>query len=284
MEPEIVIQLVNFYKGKLTQKTVLDALNVSRTTYNRWVKNIPKKKEDSNLIKLIKTLCHQNKFRYGYRKITYLVNKEMKANKNTVQRIMQKYDLNCKVRLKRRKSTGQPLKIVENIINVDFNATRPLEKLSTDITYLPFGKSMLYLSSIMDLYNREIIAYTISDKQDLECVLDTLNQLPNISEHCILHSDQGAVYTAHSYQMNVKEKGITMSMSRPGKPSDNAPIETFHGYLKHETFYLEPQLKSSNEIVSQTVIQYIKYYNEDRIQEKLGYRSPKEFRELQTSS
>jgi putative transposase len=61
----------------------------------------------------------------------------------------------------------------------------------------------------------------------------------------ILHSDQGAVYTSYSYQMKVKEKGITTSMSRPGKPSDNAPIECFHGYLKHETFHLEPQLKVS---------------------------------------
>lgn len=104
---------------------------------------------------------------------------------------------------------------------------------------MPFGKSILYLSSIIDLYNREIIAYTISDKQDLECVLDTLNQLPNLNESCILNSGQGSVYTAHSYQKKVKEKGITMSMSRPGKPSDNAPIETFHGYLKHETFHLD---------------------------------------------
>ena len=197
---------------------------------------------------------------------------------------MQKYGLNCKVRPKRRKSTGQPYKIVENIMNVDFNATRPLEKLSTDITYLPFGKSMLYLSSIMDLYNREIIAYTISDKQDLECVLNTLNQINDVNEGCILHSDQGSVYTSHSYQMKVKEKGITMSMSRPGKPSDNAPIETFHGYLKHETFHLEPQLQSSNDIVAQTVIQYIKYYNEDRIQEKLEYKSPIQYRKSHTSS
>ncbi len=225
--------------------------------------------EDSDLVKLVKKICKENKYRYGYRKITYLVNKIMKANKNTIQRIMQKHDLNCKVRPKRRSSTGLPLKIAENLINVDFKAMRPLEKLVTDITYLPFGKSMLYLSIIMDLYNREIIAYTIGDKQNLECVLDTLNKLPNMSEHCILHSDQGAVYTSHSYQMKVKEKSIVMSMSRPGKPSDNAPIETFHGYLKHETFHLEPQLKSSNEIVSQTVIQYIKYNNEDRIQEKL---------------
>ncbi len=76
---------------------------------------------------------------------------------------------------------------------------------------------------------------------------------------------------------------IMMSMSRLGKPSDNAPIEFFHGYLKHETFHLEPQLKSSNEIVSQIVIQYIKYYNEDRIQEKLGYKSPIEYRNSYTN-
>lgn len=111
---------------------------------------MPKDKNDSDLIKLIKSLFHQHKFRYGYRKISYLVNKEMIFNKNTVKRIMQKYDLNCKIRPKRRKSTGQPLKIVENIINVDFNATDPLKKLSSDITYLTFGKSML-ISRIMDL-------------------------------------------------------------------------------------------------------------------------------------
>lgn len=189
MKPEVILKLVDFYKGKITQKKVLETLNVSRTTYNRWKKEIPVNREDSKLVKLVKTLCEENKYRYGYRKITYLVNKEIKANKNTVQKMMQKNNLNCRVRPKRSRSTGQPFKVVENIINVDFNADRPLQKLSTDITYLPFGKSMLYLSSIMDLYNREIIVYTINDKQNLECVLDTLNQLPNLNEICILHRD-----------------------------------------------------------------------------------------------
>lgn len=283
MEPEIILELVDIYKGKLTQKTVLKALNISRTTFNRWKKELPKEKENIELVELIKDVCKKHKYRYGYRKISYLVNKQYPVNKNTVQRIMRKYDLNCKVRPKRRRSTGQPLTIVENILDADFSTNRPLEKLSTDITYLPFGKSMLYLSSVMDLFNGEIIAYTISDKQDLNCVLDTLSQLPDLVDTCILHSDQGAVYTSQLFQKRVKEKGITMSMSRPGKPSDNAPIECFHGYLKHETFHLEPQLKSSNEIVSQTVIQYIKYYNEDRIQEKLGYKSPLEYRNSYTS-
>ena len=69
-------------------------------------------------------------------------------------------------------------------------------------------------------------------KQDTEFVLDTLNQLPALPEGCILHSDQGSVYTSYAYQKAVKEKGITMSMSRKGTPADNAPIETFHSSAK----------------------------------------------------
>ena len=77
---------------------------------------------------------------------------------------------------------------------------------------------MLYLSSIMDLYNGEIIAYTIGTTQDTIFVLDTLNQVEGISSEAILHSDQGSVYTSYEYQKQVKEKGITMSMSRKGRP------------------------------------------------------------------
>ncbi|MDE8094778.1 IS3 family transposase, partial [Erysipelothrix rhusiopathiae] len=70
----------------------------------------------------------------------------------------------------------------------DFKSLRPLEKLVTDITYIPYGPKMLYLSTIMDLYNGEIIASTLSDRQNLECVVDTLNQLSYIVQPCILHS------------------------------------------------------------------------------------------------
>ncbi len=89
----------------------------------------------------------------------------------------------------------------------------------------------------MDLHNGEIIAYTLGSKQDLPFVIDTLNQLPDLSEDCILHSDQGSVYTSRTYQTLVNKKGITMSMSRKKNPSDNAPIESFHSILKTETFY-----------------------------------------------
>lgn len=80
-----------------------------------------------------------------------------------------------------------------------------MEVLTTDITYLPFGNSMLYLSSIMDVYNGEIVAYKIDNKQDQSLVNDTLNQI-DIPENCILHSDQGSVYTSYAYYQLCKRK------------------------------------------------------------------------------
>lgn len=146
------------------------------------------------------------------------------------------------------------------------------------MTYLPFGGKMLYLSSILDLYNNEIIAYTIGEKQDVSLVLDTLHQLPELPEGCLLHSDQGSVYTSAVYQQEIKGKGITMSMSRKGTPADNAPIESFHATLKAETFYLEGLTRTTTAIVDQTIREYITYYNNTRIQLKLNNQSPSDYR------
>lgn len=114
-------------------------------------------------------------------------------NHKVVQRIMQTYGWQCKVKVKKRKITGQPYHIANNILNQDFSTTRPYEKLVTDITYLPFVQKMLDLSSIKDLYNGEIVAFTIANRQDVTLVLDTLNQLPPSLVICTIHSDQGSV-------------------------------------------------------------------------------------------
>ncbi|MDT2820120.1 IS3 family transposase, partial [Vagococcus lutrae] len=108
------------------------------------------------------------------------------------------------------------------------------------------------------------VAYSISDKQDVNFVLDTLNQLPEVND-CILHSDQGSVYTSYTYQQEVTKRGITMSMSRKGTTADNACIESFHSSLKSETFYLDGLNNEPTSIVIQIVIDYIKYYNKTRI-------------------
>jgi len=266
-------------KGEVSVQLACQWLGIARSTYYRWKNQMNTRQNLNPLVTRIRELCLAHKFRYGYRKITALLRREMQVNHKRVQRIMREEGLHCRVKVKKRKKTGQPSMVADHLLKRDFRAEQPLQKLVTDITYLPFGSKMLYLSSIMDLYNGEIIAYSIGDTQDTNLVLDTLNQLPAV-ERCMLHSDQGSVYTSTVYQQAVKEKGITMSMSRKGTPADNAPIESFHSTLKSETFYLEDFTCTTTAIVVQIVQNYIYYYNAIRIQTKLNNQSPIEYRQL----
>lgn len=278
MEPKIVIAWIESVREDVTISEACAWLGIARATYYRW-KAVAKEESIDTTVEKIRELCIRHKFRYGYRKITALLRAEENLNHKRVQRIMQREGLQCRVRTKKRKNTGQPAHPAENLLQRQFHTEAPLQKLVTDITYLPFGGKMLYLSSILDLYNGEIVAYSIADKQDTSLVLDTLNQLPKRA-NMLLHSDQGSVYTSQAYQAAIKGKGITMSMSRKGTPADNAPIESFHSTLKSETFYLEGLTCTTTAIVVQTVRDYITYYNSIRIQTKLNNQSPMDFRRL----
>ncbi|MCG1622571.1 IS3 family transposase [Staphylococcus epidermidis] len=276
--PTVVIDLVDQLKVKYSIKLILEVLNIPKSTYYRW-KN--KTYKNDTVTQKVIELCKANHYTYGYRKITALINQcyTSPINHKRVQRMMQKHHLNCRVRPKKTTRIGKPYYKTDNLLQRQFKASCPMEVLTTDITYLPFGHSMLYLSSIMDIYNGEIVAYKIDDKQDQSLVNDTLNQI-DIPEGCILHSDQGSVYTSYAYYQLCEEKGIIRSMSRKGTPADNAPIESFHSSLKSETFYINNELNRSNHIVIDIVEKYIKNYNNNRIQQKLGYLSPVKYREL----
>lgn len=189
MVPEIVFEIVELYRNEITPKEILKVLGVSSSTYHRWKKmGSTQKTLTDNEIAVI-NLCKETKLLYGYRKITALLRKTMDISHNTVQKIMQRHQLNCRVKVKKYRKLGEKALTCDNQLNRDFKAFRRYEKLVTDITYIPFGPRMLYLSSIMDCYNGEIISYTLSDRQDVSLVLNTLNQLPKLSESCILHSD-----------------------------------------------------------------------------------------------
>ena len=264
-------------KSIVTIEQACQWIGLPRATYYRWKnRGLPTADE---LVSRIHELCQKHRFRYGYRKITGELRRSQIVNHKRVQRIMQQHGWNCRVRVKKRKQPGQPAYVAEHLLKRQFDADQPLQKMVTDITYLPYGGKCLYLSSILDLYNSEIVAYSIGDKQDTDFVLNTLQQLPQL-QGALLHSDQGSVYTSHDYQKAVKEKGITMSMSRKGTPADNASIESFHSTLKSETFYLEGLTCTTTAIVEQTVREYITYYNSIRIQTKLNNQSPIEYRQL----
>ena len=275
---QILLQIIETLCKKYLLRDVLKVVRVARATYYRWRKSPPKKKKH-HLESHIRELCTKHHFHYGYRKISALLQREHAISKGTVQRIMRDNAWQCIVKKKKyRHKPGKSAIIAENKLKRTFMAEKPRQKLVTDITYLPFGNKLFYLSTIMDVFNREIIAYTIGDKQDIAFVLDTLNQVEDLPSGCLLHSDQGSVYTSHEYQQAVKEKGIIMSMSRKGTPADNAIIETFHASLKCETFYLEGLLRTTNDVVVQTVQAYINYDNHTRILAKLNHLSPVEYR------
>jgi putative transposase len=278
--PETAVELMEELKNSLPVREICRHLGIARSTYYRWRRQSREETSRQAIERKIGTLCRGHKFRYGYRKITALLKREMSINHKAVQRVMQKYGWQCRVKVKKRRQTGQPCHVSDNLLKGDFQADQPLQKLVTDITYLPFGQKQLYLSSIQDLFNGEIIAYSIGDCQDTNFVLDTLSQLPLLQGGCILHSDQGSVYTSHAYQQAVKEKGIIMSMSRKGTPADNASIESFHSSLKSETFYLDELRSTTTAIVEQTVENYIHYYNHIRIQAKLNNQPPVKYRQL----
>ena len=165
--------------------------------------------------------------RYGYRRITMeLRNRGYIINHKTVQRLMKQLNLKCMVRIKKYRSyKGQVGEIAPNLINRDFHASAPNQKWTTDITeFSLFGKK-LYLSPILDMYNSEIISYTLSERPSLQSVLVMVDsafaRLPDNSG-LIFHSDQGWQYQHKQYQKRLSDKGVIQSMSRKGNCLDNA--------------------------------------------------------------
>ena len=139
----------------------------------------------------------------------------------------------------------------------------------TDITYLIWGNKRTYLSTILDLYDRHVVAYQISKRNDIKIVINTLNKALETEKDVhglIIHSDQGFQYTSNEYKAICASKGISISMSRKGTPIDDSPMESWHGILKKETLY-------NNNITSlehyiQLVEEWIDFYNTTRIKNR----------------
>ena len=229
----------------------------------------------------IMAIYHENKGRYGYRRITAeLHNRNMPLNHKTVQRLMKELGMVCRVRMKKYRSyKGEIGKIAPNLIQRDFKADAPNQKWTTDITEFALFGTKLYLSPILDMYNGEIISYSISERPVLGQVMDMLDKafekIPDNTD-LIFHSDQGWQYQHKQYQQRLKEKGIRQSMSRKGNCLDNAIMENFFGLLKSELLYLRDF--ASFEEFRAELETYIEYYNNHRIKSKLKGLSPVQYR------
>ncbi|AJD71092.1 putative transposase OrfB [Streptococcus pneumoniae] len=233
----------------------------------------------------IQTIYNEHKGNYGYRRIHLeLRNRGFVVNHKKVQRLMRILGLTARIRCKRKYSSyqGEIGKKAENLIQRQFEASRPMEKCYTDVTEfaIPNSTQKLYLSPVLDGFNSEIIAYHLSTSPNLEQVQTMLEQAfkEKHYENTILHSDQGWQYQHDSYHRFLESKGIQASMSRKGNSPDNGMMESFFGTLKSEMFYGYEKSFRSLENLEQAIVDYIDYYNNKRIKVKLKGLSPVQYR------
>lgn len=247
------------------------ALSISRRTYYKF-----RNKEDLDYFDyiLIKEIFDESKGTYGYRRIQEGLRQKYGViyNHKKLQRIMKKYGLKPEY-IKRIQPNVGAKRIEENVqpnlVKRQFK-TKGLNQIwCTDITYLIWDNKRAYLSTIIDLFDRHVVAYHISKINNNKLVIDTLNKAIEKEKNVtglIIHSDQGFQYTSFEYKAICNSKGILISMSRKGTPIDDSPIESWHGILKKETLY-------NNNIISlehyiQLVEEWIFFYNTTRIKNK----------------
>ncbi|MGY1461322.1 IS3 family transposase [Bacillus toyonensis] len=273
-------QVVYELRHKYSVKALVELANIPRSTYYDLVKKMNRPDLDADLKAEIKAIYEENEGRYGYRRIRdELTNRGQKVNHKKVQRIMKELGLKCVVRMKKYKSyKGKVGKTAPNILARNFHADAPNQKWVTDITEFKLFGEKLYISPVLDLYNGEIITYTIGSRPTYSLVsemLETaLERLPE-NHQLLMHSDQGWHYQMKQYARTFESRGIVQSMSRKGNCYDNAVMENFFGIMKSEFLYIK-EFESVDHFKIE-LEKYVDYYNTKRIKAKLKM-SPVQYR------
>lgn len=212
---------------------------------------------------------------------------DIDVNDKRVLRICRKLNIKSTIKYSNNGCTRQaanPQYIAENILGREFTADAPNEKWLTDVTefhyYIGIEKHKVYLSAILDLYDRRIVSYVIRDNNNNALVFDTFDEAirMNPDAHPLFHSDRGFQYTNRAFHSKLEAAGITQSMSRVAKCIDNSPMEGFWGILKRERYY--GKRYTDKETLIKMIEDYIDYYNNKRLQRNLGVLTPMEKHEI----
>lgn len=263
-------------------------LKVSRSGYYDSVdRPLSKRAQRTKKIhESVRQVFNENYAIYGPAKVTEALAKHEElesACRNTVARAMRDLDLKSRVSKAFTPTTtkSDPAhRPAPNVLDRDFSAERPNQKWVTDITYLPTGQGWVYLATVLDLFSRKIVGWSMSDSLATPLVSDALRKAiekrsPKRGE-LLHHSDRGCQYTSDSYQRTLKTLGIECSMSRRGDCYDNAVAERFFWSLKHE--WTRHKTYANIEDARLSVFKYIDvFYNRQRLHQSLGYKTPEAF-------
>lgn len=281
----IAVQYLNKTEKYPIEK-LCSKLHISRSGYYKWMKRTPSQNQIVNeqLVEWIKEYYEDQDGILGYRQMTITINREKKTqfNKKRIRRLMQILHLKSvcrKAKYNYIKST--PEVTAENVLNRKFTADAPNEKWLTDVTefkyYVGAEIKKIYLSAILDLYDRRIVAYKIGDSNNNELVFKTFDEAValNPDAHPLFHSDRGFQYTSKTFHQKLMDAGMRQSMSRVGRCIDNGPMEGYWGILKSEMYYLRKF--TDREDLVHAIENYIRFYNTKRYQFKLHCMTPMEF-------
>ena len=276
---------------------LLDISGLKRSTYYYTLNKLDKDTKNDDIMNAIIDIYYAHKARYGYRRITLeLINRGYIVNHKKVKRLMSKMGLYARTPKAKYKSyKGDMNGTVKNLLldkvidevnhktyyERNFKTEKCNEIWSTDVSEFHIAAGKLYLSPILDLHNREIVSYNISASPNYEQIKDMLAKAFNKYKDLkglILTSDQGWQYQMQEYHNALEEKGIIQSMSRKGNCLDNSPMENFFGKMKNEMFYGYEYTFNTLEELKKEMEDYISYYNNQRITEKLKGLTPVEYR------
>lgn len=278
--------------NKLSVSDLCAIAGVSRSGYYAWLKAAPtraaKEEQDRKDFDLILSAYKMNGYTKGAKGIHMALlhmDEPVVMNLKKIRRLMRKFHLVCPFRgpnpYRRKVKDFKLSAIADNLVQRRFEDFGPRTILLTDITYLPYNGTFAYLSTILDAYTKQILAYVVSNSLEEDFVIETIENLVRdhgISLHAetIIHSDQGSHYTARSFIDILHSKSLKQSMSRRGNCWDNAPQESFFGHMKD---HIRSKLKECRTFadVKAVIDDYMDYYNNDRYQWKLAKLSPNEF-------
>lgn len=295
---EIIYQTIRSDKEHLSVSELCKIAGVSRSGYYAWVKAAPirerQEEEDRVNFELILTAYKMHGYTKGAKGI-YMALMHMDPpiimNLKKIRRLMDKFNLSCPIRranpYRRMAKALKTSNAADNLLQREFESYGPRMVLLTDITYLPYNGTFAYLSTILDAFTKEILAYVMSPSLEVDFVLETVNQLVSkhgvsLSKDTLVHSDQGCHYTSYSFINILRDKQLRQSMSRRGNCWDNAPQESFFGHMKDHIKESISQCTTYDEVTA-IVDDYIDYYNNRRYQWHLAKLAPTEFYQFCTT-
>ena len=260
-------------------------LGVQRSSYYKWLnrKETLQELEDQRIARWVTEYDERFHHILGYRRMRMYINAFNHTNysRKRIQRIMDIVHIHAVIRRPRYQyHYSRPEETADNLLKRDFLALAPNEKWATDVSEfkIPHDTRKLYLSAIIDLYDRSIVSYVISGRNDNKLVFETFQKAADLNPTAspLFHSDRGFQYTTKVFQMKLKDKGMEQSMSRVGHCIDNCPTEGFWGIVKTEMYQMYEI--NDEESLRRAIEDYIRFYNYERLQERFHSQSPMQVR------